>query len=222
MGRKQLLILSWSVGVVLSLSGILLAQTALSIDDIEGLLRNKVLPVAIAEVVRKEGVQFELDDAFRTRLRQAGATAELRAAIELASADRTRQRLEEAQRKLEELEQQGQTRQAAQDAQEAQETASKAAQERRAAEAEQQRQAAEAEQKQADTARQHRGGPMLPIPAGTLWMGCNDKVDKECDDDEKPGREVQVAAFHIDKTEVTVAAYHSMFKFFLLDICRQL
>jgi formylglycine-generating enzyme required for sulfatase activity len=38
-------------------------------------------------------------------------------------------------------------------------------------------------------------------------MGCNEEVDSECDGDEKPGRNVQVAAFQIDKTEVTVAAY---------------
>jgi formylglycine-generating enzyme required for sulfatase activity len=32
-------------------------------------------------------------------------------------------------------------------------------------------------------------------------------VDTECWDDEKPGRRVQVSAFQIDKTEVTVSAY---------------
>lgn len=38
-------------------------------------------------------------------------------------------------------------------------------------------------------------------------MGCNEKVDKECDDDEKPGRKIYLDAFSIDKYEVTVAEY---------------
>ena len=48
-------------------------------------------------------------------------------------------------------------------------------------------------------------GDMVEVPAGKFFMGCNEKVDDECDDDEKPGREVFVAAFEIDRTEVTVA-----------------
>ena len=48
---------------------------------------------------------------------------------------------------------------------------------------------------------------MHHIPAGRFFMGCNEKVDKECDDDEKPGRTVSVKAFFIDRTEVTVEAY---------------
>jgi eukaryotic-like serine/threonine-protein kinase len=50
---------------------------------------------------------------------------------------------------------------------------------------------------------------MVSIPAGDFWMGCNEKVDKECDDDEKPGRTENVKAFWIDRTEVTVAADRS-------------
>jgi len=48
---------------------------------------------------------------------------------------------------------------------------------------------------------------MVPVPAGDFWMGCNEKVDQECDNDEKPGKTVSLAAFQIDKTEVTVVAY---------------
>ncbi|MBI4517889.1 MAG: SUMF1/EgtB/PvdO family nonheme iron enzyme [Deltaproteobacteria bacterium] len=48
---------------------------------------------------------------------------------------------------------------------------------------------------------------MVEVPGGEFFMGCNEKVDKECSEDEKPGRRVNVGPFRIDKTEVTVAAY---------------
>ena len=48
---------------------------------------------------------------------------------------------------------------------------------------------------------------MVSVPAGDFFMGCNEKVDTECDDDEKPGRTVNLPAFSIDKTEVTVAQF---------------
>ncbi len=50
---------------------------------------------------------------------------------------------------------------------------------------------------------------MVRVPGGPFFMGCNEAVDTECDEDEKPGRTVSVEAFRIDKTEVTVAAYKS-------------
>src|SRR5262249_1616087 len=48
---------------------------------------------------------------------------------------------------------------------------------------------------------------MVAVPAGSFFMGCNEQVDTECDSDEQPGRRVDVAAFRIDRTEVTVARY---------------
>ena len=45
---------------------------------------------------------------------------------------------------------------------------------------------------------------MVRIPAGTFLMGATDLFD-----DEKPPHEVTVAAFEIDLTEVTVAAYRA-------------
>ena len=48
---------------------------------------------------------------------------------------------------------------------------------------------------------------MVQVPGGRFFMGCNEKVDDECDDDEKPGRTVSVKTFFIDRTEVTVEAY---------------
>jgi formylglycine-generating enzyme required for sulfatase activity len=48
---------------------------------------------------------------------------------------------------------------------------------------------------------------MVMVPAGDFWMGCNEQVDKECDNDEQPGRLVWVETFLIDRTEVTMAQY---------------
>lgn len=50
---------------------------------------------------------------------------------------------------------------------------------------------------------------MVPVPAGQALLGCNDAVDTECEDDEKPGGVVELAAFEIDTTEVTVAQYRA-------------
>ncbi len=48
---------------------------------------------------------------------------------------------------------------------------------------------------------------MVSVVAGDFFMGCNEKVDTECDSEEKPGRTVNLPVFSIDKTEVTVAQF---------------
>ena len=53
---------------------------------------------------------------------------------------------------------------------------------------------------------------MVFVSAGEFFMGCNEERDTECDKDEKPGRMVNVPAFFIDKTEVTVVDYRRCVK----------
>jgi len=48
---------------------------------------------------------------------------------------------------------------------------------------------------------------MVRVPAGEFFSGCNEEVDSECYEDEKPGKKRYVSAFAIDGTEVTVEAY---------------
>ncbi len=49
---------------------------------------------------------------------------------------------------------------------------------------------------------------MVRIPAGTFLMGCNEAIDSDCFDDERPARMVTIShEFEIDRTEVSVAAY---------------
>jgi formylglycine-generating enzyme required for sulfatase activity len=50
---------------------------------------------------------------------------------------------------------------------------------------------------------------MLLVPGGKFFRGCNEMVDRDCRDDEKPGRAVQVSAFFIDRHEVTTRDYMS-------------
>jgi formylglycine-generating enzyme required for sulfatase activity len=50
---------------------------------------------------------------------------------------------------------------------------------------------------------------MVLIPAGSFHYGCNEQVDNQCQSSEKPGRQRKLAAFRIDRTEVTVAAYRA-------------
>jgi formylglycine-generating enzyme required for sulfatase activity len=48
---------------------------------------------------------------------------------------------------------------------------------------------------------------MVTVAAGPFLMGCNEAVDSECLDDERPGHTVVVKAFKIDRTEVTVRQF---------------
>jgi formylglycine-generating enzyme required for sulfatase activity len=86
----------------------------------------------------------------------------------------------------------------------AQEREQTAAEPRRREEEAARRRAAEAER---NAAAARRTGEMVSVPGGAFYMGCNDTVDTECDEDEKPGRPIAVNDFTIDKTEVTVAHF---------------
>ncbi len=57
------------------------------------------------------------------------------------------------------------------------------------------------------TAASGPGSDMITVPSGAAHIGCNEAVDKECEKDEMPGGKVEIAAFEIDVTEVTVAQY---------------
>jgi formylglycine-generating enzyme required for sulfatase activity len=50
-------------------------------------------------------------------------------------------------------------------------------------------------------------GVMAAVPAGDFLMGCNEEVDDECEDDERPLHTVSLSAFEIDVTEVTQEEY---------------
>lgn len=53
-------------------------------------------------------------------------------------------------------------------------------------------------------------GEMVDVPGGIFWMGCNPEVDTECiDSADKPGHEVTLPAFRIDKYDVTTGQYRA-------------
>ena len=45
------------------------------------------------------------------------------------------------------------------------------------------------------------------VPAGPFWMGCNEALDDDCDDDEYDAREVTPPDYFIDRLEVTEVAF---------------
>ncbi len=51
------------------------------------------------------------------------------------------------------------------------------------------------------------GGVMVLVPAGKFYMSCDKRIHSECGSKVKPLKEVYLAAFRIDKTEVSVAQY---------------
>ncbi|HZO16067.1 MAG TPA: protein kinase, partial [Polyangiaceae bacterium] len=51
--------------------------------------------------------------------------------------------------------------------------------------------------------------PRVAIPAGEFLHGCNTWADTACALDEMPGRKLKVAAFEIDRTEVTAREYRA-------------
>lgn len=48
---------------------------------------------------------------------------------------------------------------------------------------------------------------MVTVPAGSFWMGCDDAADSNCNTDSQPYHLVNLDAFRIDRTEVTLAQY---------------
>jgi formylglycine-generating enzyme required for sulfatase activity len=50
---------------------------------------------------------------------------------------------------------------------------------------------------------------MVPVPAGSVMMGCNEPMDVLCQTDERPYHSVSISSFEIDQTEVTQLAYSS-------------
>lgn len=48
---------------------------------------------------------------------------------------------------------------------------------------------------------------MVKIPGGNFVMGCQDGRDKDCSDNEKPSHRVNITAFEMGKTEVTLGQF---------------
>jgi formylglycine-generating enzyme required for sulfatase activity len=52
-------------------------------------------------------------------------------------------------------------------------------------------------------------GEVVSVPGGDFLMGCNEAIDDDCSDDEKPSHTVTMSSFEIDATEVTQLQYTS-------------
>ncbi len=190
-----------SAAIVFSEGGKPLAEA-----DIEKLLQAGVTAGRIAALVEQRGVSFETSRDVREKLRAAGATDQLLGAVERASLELERRRVEEDRKKLDEERKARaaapkETREPPAEA----ETKGKAGKERAQREKPSTAAGRGSEPPRAKEDSAHPG--MVFVPGGPFFMGCNASVDTECDDDEKPGKTVDVGSFWIDKTEVTAAAY---------------
>ena len=167
------------------------AAKPLSADDITTLL-GSVSQKRVAALIEEKGITFEATAAVQAKLRAAGAGDDVIGAVERAAAAAASQREAGEQRQAEE-------------AQPRKETEVPGKQTQAAATAK--TPAARAAEKRPATANGKAPEGMVFVPGGPFFMGCNEQVDSECDDDEKPGKTVQLGPFWIDKTEVTVAGY---------------
>jgi len=161
--------------VVLVASGALAqdGKRPLGAGEIAKLLGSGVSQARVADLVDQRGVTFEVTPAIKEQLRAAGAGSEVLGAVDRASIQAERRKLEAERERA-------------------------------------QRESGDAEDAPVAPARAAKGkggDGMVTVPGGSFFMGCNQSVDSECDDDEKPGRTVDVPAFKIDKTEVTVAQF---------------
>ena len=52
-----------------------------------------------------------------------------------------------------------------------------------------------------------KGGAMVFVPAGKFWMGCNARVDNECNPNDSYYHKVYLDAYYVDKYEVTQGDY---------------
>ncbi len=193
------------------------SKRALSAGEIEKLLGSGVSQGRVANLVDERGVTFEVTPAVKDQLRAAGAGDQVLGAVDRASLQAERRKLEAERQKLEDERKAGES---AAEAEKKRQAAAEAAAKKAEAEAKKKAERERAKREAAEdgggedsappakaAAKSKGGGSMVTVPGGSFFMGCNQSVDSECDDDEKPGKTVEVAAFKIDKTEVTVAQY---------------
>jgi formylglycine-generating enzyme required for sulfatase activity len=172
---------------------LLLARTAaakpLSADDIATLLAS-VSQKRVAALIDEKGISFEASATEKAKLRAARAGDEVIDAVDRAAVAAGRQ--PEAEHRA---------------TSEVPHGAAEASGKPTPASAKARTQAAKATQPKPATAKGQGPEGMVFVPGGPFVMGCNEQVDAECDEDEKPSRTVEVGPFWIDKTEVTVASY---------------
>lgn len=192
-------------------------RRSLSVADIEELLKAGVSQRRVAELIGEWGVNWEVTAEVKERLKAAGADAVVTQAVERAALEFSKRKLEEERAKAE-----ADRRKVEEEKQRVEEERRKVEEEKRKIEEarrreeEERRKAKEEARSKSESApktiKGKDGAEMVLIPAGEFWMGCNDKVDRQCRNDEKPGRRVYLDAFYIDRFEVTNSQYERFMK----------
>jgi formylglycine-generating enzyme required for sulfatase activity len=233
------------VSISLSVSGDLIISASaafaqerrpLSVENVEHLMKEVPSHGRIAQLIQQNGVNFEATAAVRTRLKSAGAGAEVMEAVEKASAaylkaraaaqppapavDPERAKLEEENRKLREALQKEEARRK-QEAERAkleeqnkklkEELQREAARRQQAEEerrkVEEERRVAEAKRKEEEERQKAQIRDKDGAEMVSVPAGEFWMGSDDGDADEKPRRRVYLDAFRIDKYEVTNALY---------------
>ncbi|MGH7964336.1 MAG: formylglycine-generating enzyme family protein, partial [Candidatus Binatia bacterium] len=172
----------------------------LSLEEIEEMVQlGATAQPLITILVETHGVSFALTEEVRERLKRAGADASVLEAIEKTGSEAASPQRQEEQ-PTPEVEKMPAEENVPKSATGVDEPAMEEPQT-------QEIEKAPAEEDRLKSTISAEAVAMVEVPAGKFWMGCNMKVDTECDEDEKPGRTVTVEAFRLDRTEVTVAQY---------------
>ena len=77
-------------------------RKALSVADVEFLLKESISPKRLAELIEELGVNFKVTKEVRERLKKAGADSRVMLAVERAGSEFSKRRMEEKLQRVEE------------------------------------------------------------------------------------------------------------------------
>lgn len=175
-------------------------RKALSLTDLEDLLRAGVTSKRLVTLIEERGVDFEVTKEIRQRLRSTGAGDQVIQALEKAGEIFSRRKLEE---KLAEEKQKEEEKRRAEEEQKKIEEEKRRIEEAQRHEEEKRKAEEEARRRdQEEIRKRDDGAERVLVPAGEFAMGSKGGTTAEL-----PVHRVYLDAFYIDKFEVTNLLY---------------
>ncbi|MBI4489943.1 MAG: SUMF1/EgtB/PvdO family nonheme iron enzyme, partial [Deltaproteobacteria bacterium] len=229
--RRSQILCHFLISIFLASIAFSQERRALSVEDVEDLLKSGVSQRRVAELVQERGVNFEATGEIRERLKRAGAEEALILVLGKASLEFVKRRVEEEKRRADEdrkkIEEQKikleEEKRKVEEEKSKIEEAKRKEEERKKTEEEARRRAESAPK--VITGRD--GAEMVLVPAGEFWMGSSgaevERVVEECEKrikitkeavdcrdfyrGEQPRHRVVLDEFYIDKYEVSNALF---------------